>query len=82
MANLKLSAQATRTVVEGLNRIRLRRNLTYDQMAPEVGLSRRALFKLLNERRGTVHDRTLEKARIYLERQAETQAESAQEASA
>ena len=43
--------------------MRLSRNLTYDALALEVGLSRRNLFRLMNDRRASIQDRSLHKMR-------------------
>jgi DNA-binding Xre family transcriptional regulator len=51
MANQSMLSQANRALIVSLDRIRVRRDLTYHQLAVEIGLSPRNVFRLLNDRR-------------------------------
>jgi transcriptional regulator GlxA family with amidase domain len=77
MANLNVSSRATRALIAGLHQVRLQQDLTYDEMAPLVGISRRALFRIMNDKRGSVHDRTMQKVRVYLAKQPSGATEAA-----
>jgi DNA-binding Xre family transcriptional regulator len=57
-----------------LHKVRIDRDLTYEQLAIEVGVSRRNLIKFMNEPRAGVRDRWLGKVVRYLETQESTAA--------
>ena len=59
----------------GLHRVRINRALTYDQLATEVGVSRRNLIKFMQEPRAGVRDTWLGKVVRYLEGQERLAAE-------
>jgi transcriptional regulator with XRE-family HTH domain len=61
-----VTSKSTREAIEALHRVRLDRDLSYEALAEELGLSRRNLFRLMNDKRATMHDRTLHKIRRYL----------------
>jgi transcriptional regulator with XRE-family HTH domain len=68
MAIENLEARSTR-VIAALHRLRLEKDLTYDEFASEIGVSRRNLFRLMNDRRAGMHDRTLHKLQRYVDAQ-------------
>lgn len=57
----------TQTDLSEVNRIRLERDLTYEQLAEQIGIDSSALFRLLNEPARKPHDRTMFKIRRFLE---------------
>lgn len=69
MANIHVSSKATRQLLADFDEVRLARNLTYDQLATEVGLSRRTVIRLLMDRDTTMFDRTERRLRDYVESQ-------------
>lgn len=79
MTTQKSSSATTKAVIAQLHSVRLQRDLTYEELAEQVGLSSRNLFRLMNERGAAMHDRTLHKIRQYLE-QAPQEPQSAQQA--
>lgn len=54
-----------------LSRLRLERDLTYQQLADEVGMPFQTLYRLLTVPNARVHDRSLFKIQRYLSAQAE-----------
>lgn len=52
-----------------LNRLRIERDLTYDKMAREIGITPQNLYRLLNTPNPNLFDRTLYRIRKYLRRQ-------------
>jgi DNA-binding Xre family transcriptional regulator len=78
MTHKQLSVRAGREAVEALQLLRLDRDLTYGELADELGLSKRNLIRLMTERGAGMQDRTLHKIRKYLAGQAS----SGQEATA
>lgn len=66
MSTESVTARSTREAIDALHRVRLDRDLSYEALAEELGLSRRNLFRLMNDKRATMHDRTLHKIRRYL----------------
>ncbi len=66
MASTRVTAKAIREVVDELHRIRISRDLTYDDLAEELGLSRRNVVRFMTERGAGVQERTLYKIRQYL----------------
>jgi DNA-binding Xre family transcriptional regulator len=64
--------------IRELNEVRLERDLTYRELADEVGISFSQLHHLLNSPKPPdVNDRTLFKLRRYLEEQRPTAMEAA-----
>jgi DNA-binding Xre family transcriptional regulator len=52
-----------------LNRIRIDRDLTYEDLAREIhGVTRQAIYRILNTPNPKMHDRTLAKIRKYIDR--------------
>lgn len=68
MSMTRVSSRSARPVIEALHQMRLDRDLTYEQLASELGMSMRNLFRLMNDRRASLQDRTLHKLRLHLER--------------
>lgn len=52
--------------IDALAQARLDLNLTYDQLAAEMNMSRRNVIRLLTDRRANLHDRTLRQIQLYL----------------
>ena len=49
-----------------LNRIRLERDLTYQRLADETGISLQTLYRILNQPNARLRDRTLYKVQRFL----------------
>jgi DNA-binding Xre family transcriptional regulator len=60
-----------------LHKVRINRDLTYDQLAGEVGVSRRNLIKFMNEPKAGVRDRWLGRVVRYLDAQESSNAAAA-----
>lgn len=69
MANISASAKTTRQLLASLDEVRLARDLTYDELANELGLSRRTVIRLLTDREAGMFDRTERKLRDYVDAQ-------------
>jgi transcriptional regulator with XRE-family HTH domain len=66
MAIDKVTTTAVREVVADLRRLRIERDLTYEEMAVAVQMSRRTLIRLMTED-GRPNARTLYKLRTYVQ---------------
>jgi len=55
-----------RKVLDDLRQLRLDLDLTYEELAARLGVSRRNLVRLLTERRGGMHDRTQRRIERFL----------------
>lgn len=67
MTTHRPSSRAKRNAIAELHKVRLDRLLTYDQFALQVGLSRRNLFRLMNDPTAGMQDTTYARIRRYLD---------------
>lgn len=59
--------EETKTLISRLNQIRLDDDLSYAELAKQVGIDPGGLYKILNDRSARPYDRTVHKIRRYLD---------------
>ncbi len=70
MTTHKPSARAIRQVITQLHQLRVDRNLTYEQLAADIGVSPRNFIRLMTDPKAGMYDRTFHILRRYVEKTA------------
>lgn len=68
MSTNHVTARPLSELRDALHRVRIDRDLTYERLSAQIGVSRRALFKFMNEPDAGVQDRWLGKIVRFLDR--------------